>query len=83
MSEEFLGLDFNSLRLEKRFVRTMETLSKSPDKSIFVSSESRSESKAIYRMLRNDLLKVEEIKRTHKSATIKRMEAVWSRHIMI
>ena len=26
MSEEFATLDFNSSRLEKRFVRTMETL---------------------------------------------------------
>ena len=35
MEEEFAGLDFNSSRLEERFVRTMETLSKEPDKFIF------------------------------------------------
>ena len=28
MGEEFADLDFNSTRLEKRFIRTMETLSK-------------------------------------------------------
>jgi hypothetical protein len=34
MKEKFTGLDHNSGRLEKRFIRTMETLSKQPDKSI-------------------------------------------------
>jgi hypothetical protein len=43
MEEEFAGLDFNSSRLEKRFVRTMETLSKQPEKSIWFSSENRAE----------------------------------------
>jgi hypothetical protein len=43
MEEEFAGLDFNSSRLEKRFVRTMETLSKQPDKSIWFGSENRAE----------------------------------------
>ena len=41
MEEEFAGLDCNSKRLEKRFVRTMETLSKQPDKSIWFCSENR------------------------------------------
>ena len=35
MKDEFANLDFNSGRLEKRFVRTMETLAEQPDKSIF------------------------------------------------
>ncbi|MDR1858275.1 MAG: transposase [Treponema sp.] len=43
MKEEFTGPDCNSSRLEKRFVRTMETLSKQPDKSIWFSSENRAE----------------------------------------
>jgi hypothetical protein len=29
-TEEFADVDFNEARLEKRFVRTMETLSKQP-----------------------------------------------------
>jgi hypothetical protein len=41
--EEFAGLDRNSSRLEKRFIRTMETLSKQPDKSIWFCSENRAE----------------------------------------
>ncbi len=51
MEDEFAGLNCNSSRLEKRFVRTMETLSKQPDKSIWSCSENRAEAKAIYRML--------------------------------
>ncbi|MCL2193730.1 MAG: transposase, partial [Treponema sp.] len=43
MREEFAGLDFNSKRLEQRFVRTMETLAGQPDKSIWSSSENRAE----------------------------------------
>ena len=73
MEDEFAGLDFNSSRLEKRFVRTMETLSKHPDKSLLSCSENRAEAKAIYRMLGNENLDREEILRAHREATIKRM----------
>jgi hypothetical protein len=43
MSEEFATPDFNSSRLEKRFVRTMETLAGQPDKSIWFCSENLAE----------------------------------------
>ncbi|MDR1251673.1 MAG: transposase, partial [Treponema sp.] len=46
MAEEFAGVDFNEARLEKRLVRTMETLSKQPGNSIWASSENRAEAKA-------------------------------------
>ena len=73
MEEEFAGLDFNSSRLEKRFIRTMETLSKQPDKSIWSCSENRAEAKAIYRLLGNENLDREEILRAHREATVRRM----------
>jgi hypothetical protein len=73
MEEEFAGLDFNSSRLEKRFIRTMETLSRKPDKSIWFCSENRAEAKAIYRMLGNENLDRKEILRAHREATVKRM----------
>jgi hypothetical protein len=44
MAKEFNGLDFNSVRLEKRFIRTMDTIMGQPDKSILYSSEDRAES---------------------------------------
>jgi hypothetical protein len=43
LKEEFAGLDFHSLRLEERFVRTMETLIKQPGASIREASEIRAE----------------------------------------
>ena len=43
MGEEFATLDFNSSRLEKRFIRTIETLAGEPDKSIWLCSENRAE----------------------------------------
>jgi len=73
MRKEFINLDFNSSRLEKRFIRTMETLAGEPDKSIWCCSENRAEAKAIYRLLGNEKLDREEILRTHREATVKRI----------
>ena len=73
MEKEFEGLDFNSSRLESRFIKTMETLSKHPDKSIWFCSGNRAEAKAIYRMLGNESVDREEILRVHKEETIKRI----------
>jgi hypothetical protein len=73
MEEEFAGLDFNSIRLEKRFIKTMETLSCHPEKSIWFCSENRSEAKAISRLLNNDGIDREEILHRHREATSRRM----------
>ena len=73
MEEEFAGLDCNSSRLEKRFIRTMETLSKQPDKSIWFCSENRAEAKAIYRLLGNEKLDHEEVLGAHREATVRRI----------
>ncbi|MDR3356013.1 MAG: transposase [Spirochaetaceae bacterium] len=51
MAEEFADVDFNEERPEKRFRKTMETLSKDPRKSIYGSSANRAEAKAIYNLL--------------------------------
>jgi hypothetical protein len=53
-AEEFGDLDFHSLRLENRFIRTMKTLEKQPEASIWWGSENRAEAKTIYRMLGNE-----------------------------
>ena len=73
MDEECAGLDFHSIRLENRFIRTMETLIQQPDKSVWEASEDRAEAKAIYRMLGNEDFDREAIIRTHREATIRRM----------
>jgi hypothetical protein len=43
MGTEFAGLDFNSKRLEQRFIQTMETLSRQPGKSIWFCNGNRAE----------------------------------------
>ena len=73
MEEEFAGLDCNSSRLEERFIKTMETLSQQPNKSIWSCSENRAEAKAIYRLLGNENLDREEILKAHREATVGRM----------
>lgn len=82
MEKEFEGLDFNSSRLENRFVKTMETLSKHPGKSIWFCSGNRGEAKAIYRMLGNESVDREEILRVHREETIKRILSVESKTIL-
>jgi hypothetical protein len=74
LAKEFAEMDFNEERLEKRFRKTMETLSKDPRKSIYGSSANRAEAKAIYNLLGNDKFNRGEILRVHRAATIRRME---------
>jgi hypothetical protein len=47
INEEFAGLDFNSIRLEKGFIRAIETLAKQPGKFIRAASSNKAEAKAI------------------------------------
>jgi hypothetical protein len=79
LAEEFAGMDFNEERLEKRFRKTMETLSKDPRKTIYGGSANRAEasdckSAAIYNLPGNDKFSKGEILRAHRAATIRRME---------
>jgi hypothetical protein len=73
LAEEFAGIDFNSKRLEVRFIRTMETLSKEPGASIWSASENRAESKAIYNMLGNERFDIREVIKRERTATVRRM----------
>lgn len=73
IDREFAGIDFKSSRLSERFIKTMENLKSQPDKSIWLTSGSRAEAKAVYRMLGNEKLDSKEILRCHRQATIERM----------
>jgi hypothetical protein len=73
MAEEFVGVDINDARLEKRLVRTMVTSSKQPDKSIWTGSGKRAEAKAVYNMAGNEKFDRNEILRAHREGAIKRM----------
>jgi hypothetical protein len=72
MAEEFAGLDFHSIRLENRFIRSMETLGKQTGASIWEVSKNRAEAKVVYRMLGNEDVDRKEI-RGHREATIRRI----------
>jgi hypothetical protein len=74
MAEEFADVDFNEERLEKRFRKTMETLAKYPRKSIYACGANRAEAKAIYNLPGNDKFNKDKILRSHRAATIRRME---------
>jgi hypothetical protein len=41
LAEACAAVDFNEARLEKRFRRTMETLARQPEKSVYGSSANR------------------------------------------
>ena len=71
MRSEIAGVDFGSKRLDERFKKTMESLSKEPGKSIWLSSGNRSEAKAGYRMLSNEKMSDVEIMRQTGERTAK------------
>ena len=73
LNNEFKSINFQSKKLEDRFRKTVLKLEKQPDKSILSSTGSRSEAKAVYRMLNNDKFEIAEILKAHQEATIKRI----------
>ena len=73
MNEEFAGPDFNPVRLEERFKKTPETLSRDPARSIFGSCGTRAESKAVYRLPGNEKFDGAEIKRCYGEAALRRI----------
>jgi hypothetical protein len=73
---EFKTLDFKSKRLENRFMKTMSDMSNQPDKSIWLASGSRSNAKAVYRMLGNEKCDKAKILSSHCDAVEARNESV-------
>ena len=68
VSKEFETLDLNSARLERRFHIAVSDLSDQPDASIWLASGSRSNAKAVYRMLANEKFDKESILAAHRDA---------------
>ena len=68
VSKEFETLSFNSKRLESRFQMAMSDLSEQPGKSIWLASGSRTNAKAVYRMLANEKVEKESILAAHRDA---------------
>jgi len=69
VSNEFKTLCLKSKRLESRFQMVMSDFSDQPDKSVWLATGSRSNAKAVYRMLTNEKFSKESILSAHRDAT--------------
>ena len=74
VEKEFAGLKLKSARLERRFKMAMSDMSEQPEKSIWLSSGSRANAKAVYRMLANEKCTKESVLSAHREAVNKRNE---------
>jgi len=72
VDKEFETLCFNSKRLESRFRMVMSDLSDQPEKSIWLATGSRTNAKAVYRMLANEKVDTESILSAHRDAVSER-----------
>jgi len=75
VEKEFATLNFKSVRLERRFKMAMSDISEQPDKSIWLSSGSRSNAKAVYRMLANEKCDKASVLSAHRDAMEDRNES--------
>jgi len=71
--EDLEKVKFNSKRLEKRLLTTVENLTNDVGASILEASGSRGQAKAVYRMLSNEKFSREEIQRVYAESTLKRI----------
>ena len=75
VEKEFETLNFKSVRLERRFKMAMSDISEEPEKSIWLASGSRSNAKAVYRMLANEKCDKGSILSAHRDAVEVRTES--------
>jgi hypothetical protein len=74
VTKEFETLKLKSSRLERRFKMVMSDLWEQPEKSIWLASGSRSNAKAVYRMIGNEKCEKESIMSAHREAVNSRNE---------
>lgn len=72
VSEEFDGICLGDKRLDKRAIKILESLSRSPQSSIPDSQRSWSETLAVYRFLENTKVTHSKILEPHIQSTLKR-----------
>ena len=81
--KEFFDLEFTDKRLKKRFFKMMDSFSHEPGKSILSACGSRSQAKAVYRLLANDRLSYEELLNSISQATIQKMKQLSNEKILL
>lgn len=72
-AEEFCDLNLGDRRLNKRFIKVIEGMSKAPHGVVQQSQKSWSNMIGAYRLLGNSKVKNEEILRAHREQTLARM----------
>jgi hypothetical protein len=72
--DDFAGVDYGDIRLNKRLETAVENSTKNAEKSILSSGEGRSDAKAFYRLLGNDRFDMEQMQSCATRRTVARME---------
>jgi hypothetical protein len=75
LREEFSGVDLGDKRLDRRLIKTAESLGKSPVSPINEACGDWASTQAAYRLFDNDKASPEAIREPHIAATVKRMVA--------
>ena len=75
LREEFSGVDLGDKRLDRRLIKTAESLGKSPASTINEACGDWANTQAAYRLFGNDKANPEAIREPHIAATVKRMVA--------
>ena len=81
--KEFFGLQFSDKRLQKRFFKMMDSFFQRPGKSILSACGSRSQAKAVYRLLANDRLSYEELLNSISQATLQKIQQLSNEKILL
>jgi len=72
--DDFAGVDFGDIRLNKRLQIIVENSTKNAEKSILGSGEGRSEAKAAYRLLGNERFDINQLQNCATRKTMARMK---------
>lgn len=72
--DETQYMNFNDLRLNKRFQAILEDFTEKPSASIPEACQSNASTKGAYRFLSNNCVEAKEIREGHRQATIERMQ---------
>ena len=81
--KEFFNLQFSDKRLQKRFFQMMDSFSHEPGNSILSACGSRSQAKAVYRLLAKDELSCEELLNSISQATIQKIKQLPNEKILL
>lgn len=73
-STEFSAIDFGDKRINERFVKTAEFLSRQPTAPINKACDSWADTKAAYRLFNNEKVSGDEIFASHRQKTLERVQ---------